>query len=122
MWLGLGVGGVDLHEGIRLIDRQCEAGAVWCGESHPRPAVVVAGEVGERVVDVLCTDLSSAAEVEVPGRDRGVTGGQTPIVGRQPPSGIQLQFGRVNEVGAGVQVGMMTGAVPAGAGSGPPML
>ncbi len=86
---------------------------MWCGESHPRPAVVVAGEVGERVVDVLCTDLSSAAEVEVPGRDRGVTGGQTPIVGRQPPSGIQLQFRRVNEVGAGVQVGTMTDAVPA---------
>jgi hypothetical protein len=53
-------GTLHLDEAVGVIDPELRASTVGAPESGPRPVVIVADEIGERVVDASLAQFSAA--------------------------------------------------------------
>src|SRR5437868_2890498 len=68
------VAGEDFDQRERVVDPKRRSTAVDAGESHPRPAFVVALQVTKRVIDLEAPDAPSGHEVK-----RRACGGTTAV-------------------------------------------
>jgi hypothetical protein len=120
---GEGVACIGFDEVVPAIDPELRASSVGAPEPGPRSAVVVTGEIGERVVHASLAQASRLQEVEARAFDGFAAGRQFALgVSDDPCTATQLQRAGVDVAATGREVGMLavsigTGTVAEGLGS-----